>query len=100
MDHVRYYLDWLFKDYGGGRRSKYVIAEAPNKQLIIFMVAIVMAVIVYPGFWQKLFAFTAYIALTWWGISEARSGRSRFRRFLGYSGIIAVISALLLKLGF
>lgn len=96
---MKYFLDWLFKDFSG-RNGKYVIAEAPNLLLIIFMIAIVLAVVIYPGFWQKLFALVAYAALAWWSIQEIRSGRSRFRKVLGYAGIIAVVGALLLHLGF
>lgn len=99
MAHPKYYLDWIFKDLHG-RNGKYVLAEAPNLPLIVFMVSIVLAVIVYPGFFQTLFAFISYIALFYWGYHEARSGRSRFRRLLGYFGILAVIGALVMRLGF
>ncbi len=99
MARIKYYLDWLYKDQNG-RNGKYVIAEAPNLPLIIFMVSIVLAVVVYPGIFQKFLVVVAYIALTWWGILEIRSGRSRFRRLLGILGIVAVVGALLLGLGF
>ena len=95
---MHYWLDWLFKDFNG-RKGKYVIAESPNVPLIVFMVAIILAVVVYPGFWQKLFATIAYAALIWWSVLEIRGGRSRFRKLLGLCGIIAVIGALLLRLG-
>ncbi len=99
MARLKQYLDWLFKDLQG-RRGKYVIAEAPNLPLITFMVLIVLAVVVYPGFWQSLFAISAYIALAYWGYHESRIGRSRFRKLLGYLGVIAVVGAFLLRLGF
>ncbi|HEX8227194.1 MAG TPA: hypothetical protein VF572_04990 [Candidatus Saccharimonadales bacterium] len=99
MARAKYYMDWIFKDLNG-RKGKYVIAEAPNLPLIIFTVFIILAVVVYPGFFQTLCAFIAYAALLWWGIAEARSGRSRFRKLLGYAGILAVAGALLLRLGF
>jgi uncharacterized membrane protein len=95
---MKYYLDWLFKDLHG-RNGKYVISEAPNPPLIIFMVSIILAVVVYPGFWQTSFAVIAYMALVYWGYLEIRSGRSRFRKFLGCAGILAVAGALLLRLG-
>ena len=98
MAQAKQYLDWLFKDLNG-RKGKYVIAEAPNLPLIIFMAGIILALVVYPGFWQRLFAVIAYAALAWWGIQEARGGRSRFRKLLGWLGILAVVGALLLGLG-
>ncbi len=99
MNRLSIYLDWLFKDLHG-RRGKYIIAEAPNKPLALFMVAIVLAVVVYPGFWQRSFAIIAYIALAYWSYLEIRTGRSRFRKLLGIGGALAVLGALLLHLGF
>lgn len=98
MARIKHYMDWLFKDLTV-RRGEYVIMEAPNLPLIVFMVAIVLAVVMYPGFFQSACAVIAYAALVWWGIAEARGGRSRFRRLLGYLGILAVIGAVLV-LGF
>jgi energy-coupling factor transporter transmembrane protein EcfT len=92
-------MDWMFKDLNG-RKGKYVIMEDPNRWLITFMVAIVLAVISYPGFFQTSFALIAYVAMFWWGIQEFRSGRSRFRKLLGMMGVLAVIGAVLLRLGF
>ena len=99
MIQLKQQLDWLFKDLQG-RRGKYVIAEAPNIPLAIFMICIVLAVVVFPGFWQSLFAVLAYIALAYWGYHELRTGRSRFRKLLGYLGVVAVVGAFLLRLGF
>ena len=96
---VKRWLDWLFKDFSG-RRGSYVIAETPTASLILFMVLIVLAVVSYPGFWQTTFSLAAYAALAYWGIKESRTGRSRFRKFLGIGAIIAVAGALLLRLGF
>lgn len=99
MGRLRGYFDWLFKDYNG-RYGKYVIAEAPNLPLILFMVGIVLAVICYPGFFQSFFAIVAYLALLVWGYRESRTGRSRFRKLLGYLGILAAIGAFVMRLGF
>ncbi len=99
MAKLRYYIDWLFRDQTE-RKGKYVFAEHPNLPLIVFMVCIVLSVVVYPGFFQSLFAATAYLALVYWSILEVHSGRSRFRRLLGYLGVLAVIGALWLRLGF
>lgn len=99
MAQLKFYLDWMFKDMNG-RNGKYVIAEAPNLPLVLFMVFIILAVISYPGFFQSLFSFAAYIALLYWGVREARGGRSRFRKLLGYLGVLAVIGAVVLRLGF
>lgn len=98
MARIHYYLNWLFKDLTS-RRGKYVIAEVPNLPLMIFMIAIVLSVVIYPGITQKIFATIAYIALSYWGYKEWRSGRSRFRKLLGILGVIGVIGALFLHLG-
>ena len=95
MTNIRNLLDWLFKDLNG-RNGKYIIAEAPNVPLIAFIVCIVLAVVVYPGFFQTLCAVIAFIALTYWSYGEARSGRSRFRKIIGYFGGLAVIGAVLM----
>ncbi len=99
MARIRYYLDWLFKDLTS-RRGKYVIAEVPNLPLIIFMIAIVLSVAIYPGVTQKVFSGIAYLSLIYWGILEFRSGRSRFRKLLGILGILATIGAVLLTVHF
>jgi len=99
MTKIKHYLDWLFKDLNG-RNGKYVIAEAPNIPLILFMVFIVLAVVVYPGFFQTLCSIIAYTALGYWSYKEVRTGRSRFRNLLGYLGIMTVLGALLMRLGF
>lgn len=98
MSKLKHGLDWLFRDYTT-RKGGYVIAETPTPSLIAFMILIVLAVVSYPGFWQTSFSLAAYAAFVYWGVKEARTGRSRFRRFLGYGAIVAVIGALLLKLG-
>ena len=92
-------LDWLFKDLNG-RAGKYIIAEVPNLPQIVFMVSIILAVIVYPGLWQKTLVFTAYAALSYWSYLEITSGHSRFRKLLGVLGLISVFMALTLPLGF
>lgn len=94
---TRYYLDWLFRDLGT-RRGRWVIAEVPNLPLLVFMVAIILNVVLYPGFIQKLFGFVGYAALLYWGFFEWKSGRSRFRRLLGLFGIIGAIGAFVLSL--
>ena len=99
MAHPRYYLDWLFKDLQG-RNGKYVIAEAPNLPLIVFMVTIVLALIMYRGFFQTFFAACAYLSFAYWGYFEARSGRSRFRKILGYLALLSVTAALAMGLGY
>lgn len=91
------YIDWLFRDQSA-RRGDYVIAEAPNAPLLIFMICIVLSVVIYPGPVQKLLVIIAYSAFTVWSIMELRSGRSRFRRMLGGLGVIAIIGAVLLGL--
>lgn len=98
MKRFRYYFDWLFKDLHG-RNGKYIIAEAPNAPLVIFMVFIILSVILYPGFFQKTSAIIAYVSLVIWGILEVRSGRSRFRRLLGILGILSAAGAVALGLG-
>lgn len=92
-------LDWMFKDLNG-RGGKYIIAEVPNLPQIVFMVCIILAVVVYPGFWQTTLVFTAYTALAYWSYLEITSGHSRFRKLLGVFGLIAVSLALVLRLGF
>lgn len=99
MAHIRYWLHWLFRDLTT-RRGKHVIVEVPNTPLIIFMVSLVIGVAIYPGFWQSFFIFIAYIALVVWGVMEYRGGRSRFRKLLGICGVLAVIGAVVLGLGF
>jgi energy-coupling factor transporter transmembrane protein EcfT len=96
---MKYWLDWLFKDFNG-RRGKYVIAETPNVPLVIFMACIILAVVSDPGRVQSGFTLAAYAALVCWGIMEAHSGRSRFRKLLGYVGLLAIVGALILRLGF
>ena len=96
---VKRYMDWLFKDMNG-RKGSYVIAEAPNLPLILFGAFIFLSLISYRGFLQTLFAFLAYGSLIWWGIQEARGGRSRFRKLLGYLGVLAVIGAVAMGIGF
>ncbi len=98
MTYIKQRLDWLFKDLHG-RNGKYIIAEAPNIPLGVFMIAIILAVVVFPGFWQRAFAIVAYLALGWWSFLEIRSGRSRFRQLLGWFGGLAVIGAIVLHLG-
>lgn len=88
-------MNWLFRDLTT-RRGNYVIAEVPNRPLLIFMAAIVVGVAVYPGFIQKLFLATACIALFYWGIKEYRSGRSRFRKLLGMLGMLSAVGAVFL----
>jgi len=99
MAKIRYYLDWLFRDRTS-RRGKYVIAEVPNLPLIIFMIAIILSVAIYPGTLQKVVTAVAYLSLIYWGILEYKSGRSRFRQLLGILGIIAAIGAALLTVHF
>lgn len=99
MERAKYYLDYMFKDLNG-RKGKYVIAEVPNIPLAVFMISIVMAVVFYPGFFKSLLAVIAYVALLWWSYRESRSGRSRFRKLLGYLGYVAAVGAVLLRLGF
>jgi len=98
MATVRHYLDWWFKDLTV-RKGGYVIGEPFNPPLIIFTISIILAVIVWPGFWQFTFSLIAYIALTWWGILEVWQGRSRFRKLLGIMALVAVAGALILRLG-
>ena len=95
MAKIKYWLDWLFKDLTE-RRGKYVIAEVPNAPLIIFMVTLIIGIIQYPGFWQKLFLTVSFVAVIYWGIKEFRSGRSRFRKLLGVLGILGAVGAVAL----
>ncbi|HEX8182141.1 MAG TPA: hypothetical protein VF575_00905 [Candidatus Saccharimonadales bacterium] len=99
MTQLKQGMDWLFKDLHG-RNGKYIIVQAPNVPQVIFVIFIILAVIVYPGFLQTLFAFIGYAALAYWGYLEITSGLSRFRKLLGYLAVLAVIGALLLGLGF
>jgi hypothetical protein len=92
-------LDWFFKD-NSVRRGRYVIMETPTPSLIIFMVMIVLSVVTYPGFFQTAFTYIAYAAFVYWGIKEFRTGRSRFRKFLGIGAVIAVAGVLVLRFGF
>jgi hypothetical protein len=95
MDRIRYYTNWLFQDLTQ-RRGKYVIAEVPNVPLVIFMLAIVFSLAVYPGPLQTTLSVVAFLALFYWGLQEFRSGRSRFRKLLGILGMLSVVGALLL----
>lgn len=97
MSRIKNFFDWLFKDLNG-RRGKYVIAEVPNLPLIIFMVAIILSVAIYPGIVQKFFSILAYVSLMYWGFREWRGGRSRFRRLLGILGMVGVIGAVFLMI--
>lgn len=96
---IKHYLDWLFRDQSQ-RKGKYVIAEVPNLPLLVFMASIIIAVLIYPGVVQRTLVILAYIAFAWWSYLEARSGRSRFRKLLGYLGLLAVVVALVIRLGF
>jgi len=98
MTALRRHLDWWFKDLTV-RKGGYVIGEPFNKPLVIFTISIILAVIVYPGFWQFAFSLIAYIAMVWWGIREIWKGRSHFRKLLGILGLLAVAGALILRLG-
>jgi hypothetical protein len=95
MAKVRYWIHWLFQDLTQ-RRGKYVIAEVPNWPLLLFMAAIILSVVIYPGPVQKFFIYLAYFSLAFWGWLEWRTGRSRFRKLLGILGMIAVVGAFLL----
>lgn len=97
MIQLKYYLDWIFKDLNG-RKGGYVIAEAPNLPLIIFMISIILTVVVYPGFFQNTCALIAFVTLGYWGSKEASSGRSRFRKLLGYLAILATLTAVVMWL--
>lgn len=92
MDKIKYWTRWLFQDLTQ-RKGKYVIAEVPNGPLLVFMITLIISVILYPGMAQRVLFIISYVALLWWGILEARSGRSRFRKLLGILGIIAAIGA-------
>ena len=98
MASMKQYLDWWFKDLRV-RNGPYVIGEPLNRPLIIFTVSIILALISYKGFWQFAFTVIAYLSLLYWGILEARSGHSRFRKLLGYMSLAAVAGALVLRLG-
>jgi uncharacterized membrane protein SirB2 len=98
MSRLRNWIHWLFQDLTQ-RRGKYVIAEVPNWPLLVFMGAIILSITIYPGTIQKFFSALAYIALAFWGFLEWRTGRSRFRKLLGILGMLAVIGALILRLG-
>lgn len=98
MQRIKYYADWLFKNLHG-RRGGYVIVETPNLPLIVFMVSIILGVVLYPGFFQKLFIILAYVSLILWSIMEVRGGRSRFRKLLGILGLLFVATAVLLRIG-
>jgi hypothetical protein len=97
IDKTRYYLDWLFRDLNT-RRGRWVIAEVPNLPLLVFMGAIILNVVLYPGFIQKFFGFVGYAALIYWGVLEFKGGRSRFRKLLGILGVLASIGAFFLTL--
>lgn len=97
VHRIRRAIHWLFRDQTE-RRGKYVIAEVPNLPLLVFMVAVVLSVAIYPGPVQKTFAVIAYVALLYWGYREFRGGRSRFRKLLGILGILAAIGAMLMLL--
>jgi hypothetical protein len=98
MSSLRRHLDWWFKDLTV-RKGGYVIGENFNRPLIIFTISIILAVIVWPGFWQFTFALIAYLAMTWWGVLEIWKGRSRFRKLLGILALLAVAGAVILRLG-
>jgi len=97
MAKIKYWLDWLFKDLTE-RRGKYVIAEVPNLPLVIFMVTLIIGIIQYPGFGQKLFLGISFVAIIYWGILEYKGGRSRFRKLLGVLGLLGAVGALMLTL--
>lgn len=99
MANLRYYGDWLFKDLHG-RRGGYVIAEVPNLPLLVFIFSIMLGVILYPGALQTIFIVLAYASFTYWSYLEITSGRSRFRKLLGILGIVSVVTAVILGLGF
>lgn len=92
---MRFWSDWLFRDLTV-RRGKYVIAETPNAPLIVFMVAIVLAVLTNPGFLQRTLFTIAFATFIYWGWQEWHSGRSRFRKLLGMLAIVSVAGAVLL----
>ncbi|HSH55739.1 MAG TPA: hypothetical protein VK983_02855 [Candidatus Limnocylindrales bacterium] len=98
MDRLRYYADWLFKDLHG-RRGGYIIGEVPNLPLIIFVISLMLAVVLYPGFLQTMFIILAYASLTYWSYLEVISGRSRFRKLLGILGFVSIALALMLRIG-
>jgi uncharacterized membrane protein len=98
MSKILYYIDWLFKDLTE-RKGKYVIAEVPNLPLIVFMVSIILGVLSNPGGFQMVMTVIAYLAISYWGWQEWRGGRSRFRKLLGILGLLAVVGALVLRLG-
>lgn len=95
MQRLRYYTNWLFRDLTE-RKGKYVIAEVPNAPLLIFMIAIVLSIAVYPGIMQTSLQVVALLALFYWGLLEYRGGRSRFRKLLGMLGMLFVVIAAFL----
>ncbi len=98
MGTLKQHLDWWFKDLHV-RKGSYVIGTAPNRWLIIFTISIILALMSYKGFFQFVCTLVAYLSLIVWGILEARSGQSRFRKLLGYMALAAVLGALFLRLG-
>lgn len=98
MQRIKRHADWWFKDLTV-RKGQYVIAETPTLPLVVFAVSIFISIITYKGFVHVTATLIAYAAVTYWGVIEVRTGKSRFRKLLGIMAIIAVAGALLMRMG-
>lgn len=86
-------IDWLFRDRTTGR---YVIAQAPNLSLGIFLVTAAVRWLVDPGGWLgTVVGAVALGSLVWWSVDELVRGVNPWRRILGATVLgVALVGAL------
>jgi hypothetical protein len=87
------WFDWTFRNPNG----HVVIWQAPNLPLWIW---IICAIFELPlrGLPQSVLAMIGTAALGIWGVQEAKSGDSRFRRLLGVAGLVLVLCRIIVWL--
>jgi hypothetical protein len=82
-------IAWMFRNRQTGELA---VAQAPNAQLWVFLVATAVRLIASPGGgWRTALNLAASIALLWWAADEIIRGVNPFRRLLGTAVAAAVV---------
>lgn len=86
-------IDWLFRDRATGR---YVIAQAPNLPLGIFLVAAAVRWLIDPGGWLGTAVGAVTLgSLVWWAVDEVVRGVNPWRRILGGAVLVVALAGTL-----
>jgi hypothetical protein len=89
-------LQWLFRDRTSG---KIVVAQFPNPPLWIFLATVGARWFVpEDNTWHEVFGWIGIIALLWWAADEIIRGVNPWRRLLGGSIGIVVLSGAIANL--